>query len=141
MPNRFQMLAAASLIVLTGCISVTANEAPSVAAQTEKAGVNLILLYNLKPGVAQADFEAWVRNQDQPTMRGLKSVSDFRTYRSTGLMMGDGKPSAQYIETFAINDMAAFGSTDMASAEVQKIVGSFMGFADAPQFILVDEVK
>ena len=140
MPNRFQILAAASMLALTGCISVTANEAPAVAAEPETA-VNLILLYNLKPGVSEADFETWVRTQDQPTMRGLKSVSDFRTYRSTALMMGEGKPSHQYIETFAINDLNAFGTTDMARAEVQKIVGAFTGFADAPQFIMVDEIK
>jgi hypothetical protein len=140
MLNRLQILAAASTLALTGCISVTANEAPAYV-ETDAAPVNLILLYNLKPGVTQADFESWVRTQDQPTMRGLKSVSDFRTYRSTGLMMGEGKPGFQYVETFAINDMAAFGSKDMASAEVQKIVGAFMGFADAPQFILVSEVE
>jgi hypothetical protein len=125
---------------LTGCMSVSKVEAPP-SAESRAASVNLILLYNLKPGVTPADFETWVRTQDQPTMRGLKTVSDFRTYRSTGLLMGEGKPSVQYIETFAINDMTGFTTKDMASGDVQKIIGAFSGFADTPQFILVSEVE
>ncbi|MCA8899292.1 MAG: REDY-like protein HapK [Hyphomonas sp.] len=103
--------------------------------------VNLIILYTLKDGVSPADFEEWVATRDHPTMRGLTRVKDFQTYRAEGLLMGDGTPSVTYIETFAIDDMAGFGSEDMAGEAVQAISSEFAGFAEAPQFILVTPIE
>ena len=73
-------------------------------------------------------------------MRGLKSVAAFDTYRVTGLLMGEGAPSTQYIEVFDIADMAAFTGEDMPGDVVQGIMGQFMGFADAPEFLLADKL-
>lgn len=74
-------------------------------------------------------------------MRGLDRVSDFRTYRTERLLMGDGAPSVQYVEAFAIPDLEGFVTEDMGGETVQSVMGSFMGFAEAPQFIVVSEVK
>ena len=98
-------------------------------------------MYNLKPGVTPADFEAWVKSTDQPAMRGLARVADFQTLRAEKLLMGDGKPSVTYIETFSITDLDGFVAEDMPGATVQGVMGQFMGFADAPQFIVVSEVQ
>ena len=103
--------------------------------------VNLIILYSLKAGVTPADFEAWVKSTDHPTMRGLARVADFQTMRAEKLLMGDGKPSVQYIETFSVSDMDGFVAEDMPGATVQGIMGQFMGFAEAPQFIVVSELE
>ncbi len=103
--------------------------------------VNLMILYTLKAGVTPADFEAWVKSTDYPTMRGLERVADFRTHRSERLLMGEGKPTVQYIETFSIPNLDAFVSKDMPGETVQGIMGQFMGFAEAPQFIVVSEIK
>ena len=102
---------------------------------------NLMLTYKLKPGVSPADFENWVRTTDYPAMRGLKRVRSFTTYRATGLLMGEGSPLMDYMEVFEIPDFAGFMQEDMASPTVQNIMGQFMGFAEAPQFVLVDEVR
>ena len=101
---------------------------------------NLILTYKLRSGVTQADFENWVRSTDYPAMRGIKRVKSFTTYRATGLLMGEGSPSMDYIEIFDIPDFAGFTAEDMGGPTVQSIMGQFMGFADAPQFVLVNEV-
>ncbi|MCF8507319.1 MAG: REDY-like protein HapK [Hyphomonadaceae bacterium] len=98
-------------------------------------------MYNLKAGVTPADFETWVKTSDQPAMRGLARVADFQTLRAEKLLMGDGKPSVQYIETFSIPDLDGFVAEDMPGATVQGVMGQFMGFADAPQFIVVSEVQ
>jgi hypothetical protein len=74
-------------------------------------------------------------------MRGLNRVSDFRTYRAERLLMGDGAPSVQYVEAFAIPDLEGFVTEDMGGETVQSVMESFMGFAEAPQFIVVSEVK
>lgn len=106
-----------------------------------RAPVNLILIYKLKDGVTPADFEAWVRSTDYPSMRGLKRVADFRTHRVERPLMGNDKPGVQYIETFAIPDLEGFIKEDMAGQTVQGVMGAFMGFAEAPQFLIVSEIK
>lgn len=100
----------------------------------------IILTYSLQPGVLPADFEAWVKDVDHPAMRALASVRRFETYRVTGLLMGEGAPSCDYVEVFELNDLAAFTGADMAGETVQAIMGQFMGFAAAPQFLLADAV-
>ena len=114
----------------------------SISSKTrEEHMANLILMYTLKPGVSRQDFEHWVRNTDYPAMRGLKRVESFVTYRTTGLLMGDGQPSADYIEVFKVVDFTGFTSEDLPVATFQGIMVHFMGFAQAPQFILVEEIK
>lgn len=100
----------------------------------------IILTYSLQPGVAPADFEAWVKDQDHPAMRGLASVKRFETYKVTGLLMGEGTPSCDYVEVFELNDLAAFTGTDMPGETVQAVMGAFMGFAAEPQFLLAEAV-
>lgn len=100
----------------------------------------IILKYRLKPGVTPADFEQWVRTVDQPAMRGLTRVQAFNTYRVTGLLMGEGAPSVEYVEVFEIDDIAGFTGQDMAGEVVQSIMGQFMGFADAPEFLLAERI-
>lgn len=100
----------------------------------------IILKYRLKPGVTPADFEHWVRTVDQPAMRGLARVRAFDTYRVTGLLMGEGTPSADYIEVFDISDVAGFTSEDLGSAAVQSVMAQFSGFADTPEFLLAEKV-
>lgn len=100
----------------------------------------IILKYKLKPGVTREDFEAWVKTTDQPVMRGLKSVAAFDTYRVTGLLLGEGAQTADYVELFDIADLDAFTGTDMPGDTVQGIMGQFMGFADAPEFLLADKL-
>ncbi len=100
----------------------------------------LILLYNLKDGVTTADFENWVQTVDYPSMRGISRVEDFRTYRAEKLLMGEGAPSVQYIEMFDIPDLDGFVGEDMPGETVQSVMGQFMGFAEAPQFIICSEL-
>lgn len=100
----------------------------------------LMLRYNLKEGVSPADFEAWVRDTDQPTMRALNSVKSFETWKATGLLMGEGAPSQSYFEIFEISDFAAFTGEDMPGETVQAIMGQFMGFADNPEFVIAEKL-
>ncbi|MBL4618253.1 MAG: hypothetical protein JKY46_11210 [Robiginitomaculum sp.] len=101
----------------------------------------LILLYKLKDGVTASDFENWVRTTDYPAMRGLERVRSLTTYRTEKLLMGEGDPSVQYVEVFDIQDLDGFTSEDMPGETVQNIMGQFMGLAEAPQFIICEEVK
>lgn len=100
----------------------------------------IIIIYNLRSDVTSEKFEDWVRTVDQPTMRGLKRVSRFQTYRTEALLMGEGKPSVQYIEIFDITDLDGFAGEDMPSDVVQMVMGAFMGLTENAEFIIASEV-
>ncbi len=102
--------------------------------------MQLILLYSLKDGVSRDDFHKWIRTVDYPAMRGLARVSSFKTYESKKLLMGEGAPSVGYVEIFDIPDLDGFMSDDLGGETVQGVMGQFMGFADAPEFIISAEV-
>ncbi len=70
----------------------------------------------------------------------LKRIKGFTTYRATKLLVGEGAPSMDYIEVFEIPDFTGFLTEDMGGATVQSIMGQFMGFAEAPQFVVVEAV-
>ncbi len=103
--------------------------------------MQIIILYNLKDGISRDDFLGWVRTTDYPTMRGLARVESFRTLQSKQLLMGEGKPSVQYVEIFDIPDMDGFLSEDMPGATVMGVMEQFMGFAEAPEFIIAQEIE
>jgi hypothetical protein len=100
----------------------------------------LILRYHLNEGVSPSDFETWVKTVDQPAMRGLTRVTQFDTFRVTGLLMGEGVAEQSYVEFFEISDLDGFTSQDMASETVQSVMGTFMGFAKAPEFCIAEKL-
>jgi hypothetical protein len=100
----------------------------------------LFLSYKLKAGVTPEQYEAWIKATDYPAMRGLRRVSSFITYRTTGLLIGDGQPAADYIEVFDIPDLAGFAAEDMPGGVVQAVMGEFMGLVDNPEFTIAEAV-
>lgn len=100
----------------------------------------LILRYRLKEGVTAEQFEHWVRNTDQPTMRGLSRVAAFDTFRITGLLIGEGAPAQEYVELFEITDLAGFTAQDLPGETVQRIMGEFMGLVENPEFCIAEKI-
>ena len=100
----------------------------------------LLIRYRLKDGVSPEAFESWVRDTDQPTMRSLRRVTGFDTFKATGLLMGEGAPSQAYFEIFEIDDLDGFTGEDMPGETVQAIMGQFMGFVDAPEFVIAEKL-
>jgi hypothetical protein len=102
--------------------------------------MRIICLFNLKPGVSVAEYEEWAKTRDIPTVNGLASVTSFTVHKATGVF-GDpsAKPHFQYIEIIDITGMDAFVA-EISTAEFQAAAAPFQGFADAPQFILTEEL-
>lgn len=98
----------------------------------------IIAVFDLKPGVAVADYEAWAKTVDLPTVNGLPSIAKFEVYKATGLLGSDAAPPYQYIEIIDVRDMGQFG-TDVATPVMQKIAGEFQGLADTT-FILTEKI-
>jgi hypothetical protein len=99
----------------------------------------IVALFNLKPGVSAADYEAWAKSTDLPTVNGLGSVDKFEVFKSVGLLGTDDKPPYAYVEIIDVNDMDAFGG-DVGTETMQKIAGEFQAMADDLVFILTDKL-
>ena len=102
--------------------------------------MRIICLFNLKPDVDVAEYEAWARTRDIPTVNGLASVQSFTVHKATGVF-GDeaAKPHFDYIEVIDITGMDAFVA-DISTEDFQAAAAPFQGFADAPQFILTEDL-
>lgn len=96
--------------------------------------MRIIVLFNLKPGVDPAVYEAWAAARDIPTVRALPSIAGFEVSAATGLLGSDGRPPYQYVEVIDVADMDRFGS-DIGTETMQKIAAEFQGFADNPVFV------
>ncbi|MGP1275488.1 MAG: hypothetical protein ACQRW7_08725 [Caulobacterales bacterium] len=99
----------------------------------------IIALFNLKPGISAADYEAWAKAKDIPTVNGLKSVDEFTVFKSTGLLGSEAKPPYAYIEIIDVNDMGQFGA-DVSTQTMQAIAGEFQAMTDDLAFILTDKL-
>ena len=101
--------------------------------------MRIFVLFNLRPGVDPATYEAWAASSDAPTVRGLPSIDGFRVHALTGMLFGDAKPPFQYCEIIDINDMDAFGR-DVATPAMGEIAAKFQTFADTPMFLTTREI-
>jgi hypothetical protein len=102
--------------------------------------MRIICLFNLKDGVDVSEYEEWAKTRDIPTVNGLGSVTGFTVHRATGVFGDDtATPAYQYIEVIDITGMDAFVA-DISTEAFQAMAAPFQGFADAPQFILTEDL-
>ncbi|MCA1857364.1 hypothetical protein LE190_15730 [Massilia oculi] len=97
----------------------------------------LIVLFNLKPGVSAADYEAWARGTDLPTAGALPSVEKFEVLKSVSVLGSAASAPYQYIERIVVRDMAQLGA-DIATPAMQQVSAAFQAFADNPVFIVTE---
>ena len=100
--------------------------------------MRIIVLFDLRPGVDPARYEAWARDSDSPAVLALPSVAGFRVSALTGLM-GGGRAPYQYVEVIDVADPDQFGH-DIATPAMQAIAAAFRQFADDPLFITTRDV-
>ena len=102
--------------------------------------MRIVCLFNLKPGVDVAEYEEWARSRDIPAVNALPSVARFTVHRSTGVFGdADAKPAYEYIEIIDVTGLDAFAA-DVSAEDFQAAAAPFQGFADAPQFILTEDL-
>ncbi|MEM9837775.1 MAG: REDY-like protein HapK [Pseudomonadota bacterium] len=99
----------------------------------------IVALFNLKPGTSVADYEAWAKETDLPTVNGLKSVDDFEVFRITGMLGSDAKPPYAYVEIIDVNDMGVFGD-EVGTEVMQKVAAAFQGMVDDLVFLMTDKL-
>jgi hypothetical protein len=98
----------------------------------------IVVLFNLKPGVAVADYEKFARETDLPIVNALPSINRFEALKTTGTLGGAASPY-QYIEIIDVKDMAQFGK-DVSTEQMKQVAAAFRALADNPQFILAENL-
>ena len=100
----------------------------------------LIVLFNLKAGVSEADYEAFAKTLDIPTVTSLKSVSEFKVYKSLGLFGSDATPPYRYFELIEFSSVDELVGDMGAEPKMAEIPAKFAEMADNPIFILTKEI-
>ncbi|WP_250631856.1 hypothetical protein [Rhodoflexus caldus] len=100
----------------------------------------LIVLFNLKSGVSEAEYEAFAKELDIPTVKSLKSVSDFKVYKASGLFGSDAAPPYKYFEVIHFKSVDSLVADMGAEPKMAEIPAKFQQLADNPIFILTDEI-
>lgn len=98
----------------------------------------LIVLFNLKSNADKAAYERWAQTTDVPTVKGLRSVDDFRVYRMGNLLGTDSPAPYQYCEVIEVNDMNGLFA-DIGTETMQRVAAEFQAFADSPLFIVAEQ--
>jgi REDY-like protein HapK len=99
----------------------------------------LIVLFNLKnKETAAADYEKWAQTTDVPTVKGLKSVADFKVYRMGNILGTETPAPYQYCEVIEINDMNGLFA-DIGTETMQRVAAEFQVFADNPMFMSAEQ--
>ena len=99
----------------------------------------IVVLFNLKDGVSEKDYEAWARATDLPTVNDLESVSAFSVHRCTSLLGSDAAPPFQYVEVIDVANLQRFGE-EVSQETMQKVAGEFRAMADNPVFMLTEDL-
>lgn len=91
----------------------------------------MIVLVNLKEGVAPEEYERWLDEHYVPAVLELPSVEAWHGYR-----VGDrtGASPYEYVVSVEINDPVQLGK-DMQSEQVQTLLGQLGGFAEVTQLM------
>ena len=98
----------------------------------------IIVLFNLKPGISVAAYEAFARDTDLPIVNALPSVRKFEVLRTQGLL-GGGTAPYQYVEILDLHSLEALGA-DVATEMMQKVAATFQSMAQDPQFIITESL-
>ena len=97
-------------------------------------GVKVLALFNLKPETTVADYEAWAKTVDIPTVNGLGSIKNFEVHKCTGLMFADGEPPYAYFEILDISDLDQFYG-EAGSETMQTVAATFQSMVQDLVFV------
>jgi REDY-like protein HapK len=101
---------------------------------------SLIVLFNLKTGISASDYEAFAKELDIPTVKNLKSVSDFQVFKSQGIFGSEAIPPYQYVEVIHFDSIENLVSDMSKEPKMAEIPAKFQEFAENPIFIVSENI-
>jgi len=102
--------------------------------------VTLLALFNLKDGVSEADYIAWAKRVDIPTVNGLRSIDNFQVYEVNNIFGSEDTPPYQYYELISVNNMDDF-LEDVGTKTMQDVAAEFKSFTDDVFFLVSNEIS
>ncbi len=94
----------------------------------------MIVLVQLKEGIAPESYERWVLERYAPAVRALPSVEDWRNHRVTTLLGSDDLPPYRFVVTFEVSNIEAL-ARDMAGEKTQNLLEDLHGYAEVTQLM------
>jgi hypothetical protein len=94
----------------------------------------MIVLVNLKEGVAPEEYERWLQERYVPEVLDMPSVDEWHGYRVSGLPESGGDPPYQYVVSVGIKDLEQLGR-DIDSEQMQRLLGELGRYADVTQLL------
>jgi len=94
----------------------------------------MIVLVNLKGGVAPEEYETWLHERYVPAVLELPSVDEWRGHRVGGLAESGGDAPYEYIVSVEVNDLEQLGR-DIESGRMQTLLGELGEFAEVTQLM------
>ena len=94
----------------------------------------MIVLVNLKEGVAPGEYERWLDERYVPAVLDLPSVDEWRGHRVGGHAEAGGEPPYEYVVTVEVNDPKQLGK-DMESEQVQTLLAELGRYAEVTQLM------
>ena len=100
----------------------------------------MLVLFNLKPGRTDEDFQRWMRENDFPVVSKLDSIDEYNLCRTVTMLGADGRPPYTHMEIIRVNDFAQL-EKDAQLPAVQEVGGAMVAdWAEDPVFLLVEQV-
>jgi hypothetical protein len=94
----------------------------------------MIVLVNLKSGVAPEEYQRWLDERYVPAVLALPSVEEWHGYRVGALAESGGEPPYEYIVSVEINDLEQLGR-DIESEQMQTLLDELGGYAEVTQLM------
>ncbi len=94
----------------------------------------MIVLVNLKDGVAPEEYERWLDERYVPAVLELPSVDAWHGYRVGDRTEAGGDAPYEFVVSVEINDLRQLGK-DIEDARIQTLLGELGGFAEVTQLM------
>ncbi|MGI9544697.1 MAG: SnoaL-like domain-containing protein [Cyclobacteriaceae bacterium] len=105
-----------------------------------KKAATLIVLFNLKEGTSEEDYERYAVEIDSPTVKSLASNHGFKILKGLYLFGSDASSPYQYIEVMNVSSFDEL-AVDIQKEEMRKMLKQFSAFADNPQLIVTKQIN
>ncbi|RQW19565.1 hypothetical protein EHS17_15370 [Rhodobacteraceae bacterium CH30] len=99
----------------------------------------LIVFFNLKPGTSEAEYLAWARQVDLPTVNKLQSVNSFEVFKGLNILGQQSASPWHYFEVIHITSEAEF-LQEIQGKEMQQVISQFQAFTSDAHFICTQDV-
>lgn len=99
----------------------------------------LIVLFNLKPEINEAEYLQWAKESDIPAVNKLSSILSFEVFKGISILGQEKLPLWGYFEVIHISSEDDF-LNDIKSEQMQIIIQQFKAFTEDSIFILTEKI-